>query len=309
MGNDNIGQITVAASTLNRFYYLKDHLSDVKMIVNSSGVKDSWNDYYPFGMQMDLRNGSASADVRYKYISVEQDNETGYLATGQRWYDPRIGRMNRPDRFDFLSPDINPYNYSFNNPIRFSDASDDTTINGEIWISPITAWGTRSSSGGVNTGGNGGASGGNSNSTNSSSSGGNKVPEVRLPNQNIKNNAYKGLVNFRKGSSWAATVLKELAEHNPELAALLKNIDFYKYGNAMTALALSINSFRLIDDPLYSVGEWTYDEGSVSLAWSLGGLPGIATGVLLSYGKGCYQYYAPLFQEMEANHEKYFDGK
>jgi hypothetical protein len=27
---------------------------DVKMIVNSSGVKDSWNDYYPFGMQMGI---------------------------------------------------------------------------------------------------------------------------------------------------------------------------------------------------------------------------------------------------------------
>jgi RHS repeat-associated protein len=118
VGNDNLGQITVASSTINRYYYLKDHLGDIKMIVNSSGGVDSWNDYYPFGMQMGGRNGSTSADGRYKYISVEQDAETGYLATGQRWYDPRIGLFRMKDP---LNQYPSPYTYCGNNPITLAD--------------------------------------------------------------------------------------------------------------------------------------------------------------------------------------------
>lgn len=127
-GSDNIGQVEVNGGSISRYYYLKDHLGDVKMILNSSGGVDIYNDYYPFGLQMPGRNQTASADARYKYIGVEQDAETGYLATGARLYDSWSGRFGQTDDFDFCSPDVSPYSYSFNNPLLFTDASGDTAI-------------------------------------------------------------------------------------------------------------------------------------------------------------------------------------
>ena len=129
MGNDNIGQITVAATTLNRFYYLKDHLGDVKMIINSSGVKDSWNDYYPFGMQMDLRNGTTSADARYKFTGKERDVvETGYDYFGARYYDSRIGRWMSLDLLEDEYPYSSPYVYVQNDPINYFDPDGEDLI-------------------------------------------------------------------------------------------------------------------------------------------------------------------------------------
>ncbi len=122
------------------YYYLKDHLGDVKMILNASGAVDSYsaslwrlrrhggcasgaNDYYPFGLQMPGRNQAASADGRYKYIGVERDAETGYDAMGPRRYNSWSGRFGQTDPFDDLNPDQSPYSYSHNNPISFLDPS------------------------------------------------------------------------------------------------------------------------------------------------------------------------------------------
>lgn len=126
---ENIGQVKFSyPSTYSHYYYLKDHLGDVKMTLAANGSVDSYNDYYPFGLQMPGRNQTASADGRYKYIGVERDAETGLDVTGTRRYDSWNGRFNRTDNFDFFSPDVSPYSYSFNNPLLFTDASGDTAI-------------------------------------------------------------------------------------------------------------------------------------------------------------------------------------
>jgi RHS repeat-associated protein len=93
------------------------------MVVKSDGTLDAYNDYYPYGMQMPTRNQTASADARYKFVGVERDIETGYDATGPRFYDSRIGLFRSIDPLDNLFPDYSPYSYSFNNPVRFSDGS------------------------------------------------------------------------------------------------------------------------------------------------------------------------------------------
>ncbi|HTP80694.1 MAG TPA: hypothetical protein VMM57_09850 [Bacteroidota bacterium] len=51
------------------YCYLKDHLGSVKMILNSSGGVDSYNDYYPFGMQIPGRTRTSLADTRYKFTA------------------------------------------------------------------------------------------------------------------------------------------------------------------------------------------------------------------------------------------------
>ena len=65
-GEDNLGQIKDNSGSLSRYYYLEDHLGNIRMVLNQSGGVDSYNDYYPFGAQMPGRNLSGSADGRYK---------------------------------------------------------------------------------------------------------------------------------------------------------------------------------------------------------------------------------------------------
>ncbi|MGE5810511.1 MAG: hypothetical protein ACM339_03360 [Ignavibacteria bacterium] len=51
-----IGQIKRNGSTLARYYYLKDHLGSIRMMVDVLGIRQSYEDYYPFGMTMEGRS-------------------------------------------------------------------------------------------------------------------------------------------------------------------------------------------------------------------------------------------------------------
>jgi|GEM_PF-7019966 len=86
-------------------------------------------DYYPYGMIMAGRSGnSGQGDTKYKFISVERDVETGYDATGPRFYESRIGRFQKTDRFADKYYAHSPYNYAMNNPVFASDPSGDTVV-------------------------------------------------------------------------------------------------------------------------------------------------------------------------------------
>ena len=118
---DNIGQIKRNVSRMPRYYYVKDHLGDIRVTVNSTGVVDSYFDYYPFGQLMDGRNSVASADPRYKYTGKERDVETNYDYFGARYYDARVGRFLSVDPLAENYPETSPYCYALNNPIRLTD--------------------------------------------------------------------------------------------------------------------------------------------------------------------------------------------
>ena len=69
-GLDNIGQVRVNYNYVTgRYYYLKDHLGTIKMVVKSDGSVDSYDDYYPYGTVMPGRSSVHSADTRYKFTS------------------------------------------------------------------------------------------------------------------------------------------------------------------------------------------------------------------------------------------------
>jgi RHS repeat-associated protein len=99
------------------------------MIVNTSGTLDSYNDLYPYGMQMPTRNQTASADARYKFIGNERDVETGYDHNGDRSYDSWCGRSTTLDPFASKDPSWSPYSYAHNNPIIFCDVNGDS-----VWV-------------------------------------------------------------------------------------------------------------------------------------------------------------------------------
>jgi len=108
-------------------YQYKDHLGNVRISFgrNSSGnleITDN-NDYYPFGMNH-LKSGNsffgAGSYKNYKYNGKELQ-ETGIYDYGARMYMADIGRWGVVDPLAETSRRWSPYNYAYNNPIRFVD--------------------------------------------------------------------------------------------------------------------------------------------------------------------------------------------
>jgi RHS repeat-associated protein len=121
-GEDNIAQQQWGFRFgFTYYYYLKDHLGSIKMILNSSGGVDSYNDYYPYGMQMPGRNSVSSADARYKYTSKELDAETNLYYYGARYYNSWSGQWGQVDPKQDKYPSWSSYNYTLDNPIKFLD--------------------------------------------------------------------------------------------------------------------------------------------------------------------------------------------
>ena len=131
-----LGQVKDNAGSLTRYYYLKDHLvpqrdplgSDIKVVLNQSGGVDSYNDYYPFGMQMPGRNQAGTADGRFKFTGKEQDVETTLDYFGARYYDSWRGQWLSVDTLSFVFADISPYAYSHNDPISRLDINGNSDL-------------------------------------------------------------------------------------------------------------------------------------------------------------------------------------
>jgi YD repeat-containing protein len=64
-GNTFTASIGEVASTADRFYYLKDHLGSIKMMVDQNGEVKSYDDYYPFGMTMAGRS-SVTIEIKWR---------------------------------------------------------------------------------------------------------------------------------------------------------------------------------------------------------------------------------------------------
>lgn len=58
---------------------------------------------------------------RYKFNGKELDALSGLYYYGERFYDPVVGNWLRVDPMAEKMPAWNPYNYTFNNPVRFID--------------------------------------------------------------------------------------------------------------------------------------------------------------------------------------------
>ncbi len=126
---DNIAQVRYTYyNSYARYYYLKDHLGDISMIVNQNGGVDSYNNYYPFGEQMagSGMNQAGSADGRYKYNGKELDVETSCYAYGDRSYDPWAGLFHSVDPFADKYRWQSPYSYALDNPEVLIDINGDS---------------------------------------------------------------------------------------------------------------------------------------------------------------------------------------
>lgn len=104
-------------------------LSDRKTTLNQSEILSA-NDYYAFGMMMPQRKFNSNT-YRYGYGGNEMDNEVqkgdgNSIDFGNRIYDSRLSKFFSIDQLCFKYPEMTPYQYSFNNPLKFSDHDGDS---------------------------------------------------------------------------------------------------------------------------------------------------------------------------------------
>ncbi|MGE8431245.1 DUF6443 domain-containing protein [Chryseobacterium joostei] len=137
--------------TENRYIYqYKDHLGNarVSFAKNSAGVLEvtDTNNYYPFGLNhisgmFGLSNFGAL--YSYKYNGKELQ-ESGMYDYGARFYMPDLAKWGSIDPQAEKMTSNSPYNYAFNNPMRFIDPDgrspyDWVEVNGKVfWDSRAT---------------------------------------------------------------------------------------------------------------------------------------------------------------------------
>lgn len=133
-----------ASNNAGTFYYIyqyKDHLGNVRVsygdsnddgVVGTSEIIEEQN-YYPFGLrQLGYNTGTVIAkgngkaqNYRYNGKELQDDNIGGvqlnWYDYGARNYDPAIGRWMNIDPLAEKMRRHSPYNYAFNNPMRFTD--------------------------------------------------------------------------------------------------------------------------------------------------------------------------------------------
>lgn len=81
------------------------------------------DDYYPFGLTFNSYSRENSVVNNFKYNGKELQNDLslGWYNYGARMYMPEIGRWGVSDPMTGLSRRWSPYNYAFDNPMRFID--------------------------------------------------------------------------------------------------------------------------------------------------------------------------------------------
>jgi RHS repeat-associated protein len=113
-------------------FYLKDHLGNVRTVFEKNGSVPQVlqkNDYYAFGGLMGESTDATAYSNKYLYNGKEQVSTTNsplgidvsWYAYGARFYDPQLGRWHSIDPLTENTPSINPYQYCYNDPIKFFD--------------------------------------------------------------------------------------------------------------------------------------------------------------------------------------------
>jgi RHS repeat-associated protein len=109
------------------YYFLKDHLGNVRGVLDDAGMHQGGSDYYPFGLEIKTTSSSYQM-FKYKYNGKEEQREEfsdgsglDWLDYGARFYDPAIGRWHVVDPLSDKMRRHSPYNYVANNPIIHID--------------------------------------------------------------------------------------------------------------------------------------------------------------------------------------------
>ena len=137
---EGYAQASMVSPTSYRFafyYYNKDHLGNIREVMDTAGVVRQVTNYYPSGVPYTESGSVMNAGLQpYKYNGKELDRMHG-LDTydyGARQYDPVLGRWDRMDPLCEKYYDLSPYAYCGGNPVNNVDTDGEKIIfiNGKI---------------------------------------------------------------------------------------------------------------------------------------------------------------------------------
>ena len=126
-GNDLIGKIKNGKA----YYYYKDHLGSIRVVVDNTGAIVASYDYDAWGYPLENRNYNGDS-IKYKYTGKELDKESFYDYFGTRYYNSRIGRWGQIEPLLDKYPQYTPYNYSLNSPINIIDLNGEDPIRDQL---------------------------------------------------------------------------------------------------------------------------------------------------------------------------------
>ncbi|MEQ6121135.1 peptidoglycan DD-metalloendopeptidase family protein [Reichenbachiella sp. MALMAid0571] len=95
---------------------------NLDVAISESPVLET-TDYYPFGLAFNSYTKPGTVDQNFKYNGKElvADLDLGWYDYQTRYYDPTLGKWHTVDLAADLMRRHSPYNYAFDNPIRFID--------------------------------------------------------------------------------------------------------------------------------------------------------------------------------------------
>ena len=99
-------------------YYLADHLSSTRALVDEAGAVTAAYDYWPYGK---ILASSGTDATHFRFTGHERDAESGLDYMLARSYAYDVGRFLRPDPMQDAYPGISPYAYANNNPLKYVD--------------------------------------------------------------------------------------------------------------------------------------------------------------------------------------------
>ena len=115
------GFVTFNGTTPQYHYYLKDHLGNNRVVVNSSGTAEQVNHYYAYGALMGESTGGDVQDFKYNGKELDRLHGLDWYDYGARHYEAALGRWPTMDQLAEKYYDISPYVYCANRPINAFD--------------------------------------------------------------------------------------------------------------------------------------------------------------------------------------------
>lgn len=114
-----------AAAGDERLFPITDLVGSVIAVADASGALGAVRDYEPFGAaSVAEKDKGAASPIPFGFGGGQYDPETGLVYFRLRYYDPSLGRFLSPDPAPGQltnPPSLHPYQYAYNNPLRYID--------------------------------------------------------------------------------------------------------------------------------------------------------------------------------------------
>ena len=137
-----------SAERVRQYYYHSDHLGSAQLITDYRGEEYERLEYTPYGeLWIEKASAVSVLDIPYRFTGKERDSETGLYYYGARYLDSKTSRWlsGDPAVSDYIpsapvddearkqnknlpgiggvfnTTNLHTYNYSLNNPVRYTD--------------------------------------------------------------------------------------------------------------------------------------------------------------------------------------------